>query len=87
MLTLRNPSTGGKLVRILKDRIDEQLCSGASSMPKGLADQLDDRQQFLDLARYLMEIYAGGERRAAELKASVAKAYAEANDFPNHREE
>ena len=67
-------TAGGKLVRVLKDRIDEQLCNGASSMPKGLANQLDERQQFLDLARYLMEIYAGGEKRAAELKASVAKA-------------
>ncbi len=39
-----------------------------SLMPEGQINLLTDRQQFLDLARYLFEIYAGGPDRAAQLE-------------------
>jgi hypothetical protein len=40
-------------------------------MPPGLANQLSDRAQFLDLLRFLMEVNAGGPTRMLELKRSV----------------
>ena len=47
--------------------IDERAELAASLMPMGLANTLADRQQFLDLVRYLDEIVRGGPQRAAEL--------------------
>jgi len=46
----------GKIVRIRTDEIDEQTPSTKSGMPDNLADQLSNRQQFLDLARYVMQL-------------------------------
>lgn len=40
--------------------IEEVIAMKASGMPEKLADQLTDRQQFLDLVRYLMEITTAG---------------------------
>ena len=37
-------------------------------MPDGLVNLLSDRQQFLDLARYLIEVAEGGPKRAKELR-------------------
>ena len=39
-----------------------------SLMPDGLVNALSDRQQFLDLARYLIEVAEGGPQRAKELR-------------------
>ncbi|MDE0736627.1 MAG: protein containing Coagulation factor 5/8 type, partial [Pirellulaceae bacterium] len=66
-LILREPA-GGKQITIKKDAIDEILPSPKSAMPPGLANQLGNRQQFLDLARFVMEIYDGGPKRLSELK-------------------
>lgn len=46
----------GKIVRIRSDEIDELTPSTKSGMPDNLADQLTSRQQFLDLARYVMQL-------------------------------
>ncbi|MCA9248015.1 MAG: c-type cytochrome [Planctomycetales bacterium] len=70
-LTLRDPSTGKASV-FNKEDIDEVKTSEQSIMPVGLANQLASRQQFLDLARYLIEIVAGGPQRAAQLKPDPA---------------
>ena len=40
-------------------------------MPDGLANLLSDRQQFLDLAKYLIEVAEGGPARARELRPAV----------------
>ena len=37
-------------------------------MPDGLVNLLSDRQQFLDLAKYLIEVAEGGPKRAKELR-------------------
>ena len=66
-LILREPA-GGKQITIKKDAIDEILPSPKSAMPPGLANQLGSRQQFLDLARFVMDIYEGGPKRLLELK-------------------
>ena len=73
-LVLRVPAsvTGsdadGKLVTIPKDEIDEQQQSKQSVMPTELINQLGNRQQFLDLLRYVMEVSEGGLQRARQLE-------------------
>ncbi|QEL13400.1 DUF6797 domain-containing protein [Limnoglobus roseus] len=67
-LVLRDPATGGKLMTIPKDEIERRTTSTASLMPTGLANQLGDRQQFLDLAAFLIESAAFGPARARSLR-------------------
>lgn len=70
-IVLREPA-GGKEIRIAKDDVDEIAQAELSAMPPGLANQLADRTQFLDLVRFLMEINEGGAPRLRELKAGAA---------------
>lgn len=67
-LVLRDPAQDDKLIAIPKDRIDEQVASAVSVMPAGLVVGLADRQQFLDLIRYLIEITEQGPQRARQLE-------------------
>ena len=67
-LVLRDPSKDGKRITIKKDTIDQRKNAAQSIMPKGLTNQIASRQQFLDLARYLMEIAEHGPSKALELK-------------------
>jgi putative heme-binding domain-containing protein len=67
-VVLRDPGQDGKPVTIPKADIEERKDGGISIMPAGLASNLNDRQQFLDLARYLMEIAEKGPSRERELK-------------------
>jgi putative heme-binding domain-containing protein len=57
-------------LRIPVDDVDAFKTSKLSSMPDGLANQLANRQQFLDLVSYLADIASGGVERADELKPS-----------------
>ena len=66
--TLLDPSAGGKRVVISKVDIDERTSGVQSLMPDGLLNTLSDRQQFLDLAKYLIDITEGGPTRAKELR-------------------
>lgn len=51
-IVLRDPADGGKEVRIPVEAIRETKTMD-SLMPAGLADQLQSRQEFLDLARFV----------------------------------
>jgi putative heme-binding domain-containing protein len=66
-ITLIDPA-GGKRVSIPTTRIEKRSTGTVSLMPEGLANLLSDRQQFLDLAKYLIEVAEGGPRRARELR-------------------
>ena len=66
-VVLRDPSRNGKLVTIAKKDVDIKK-PAISIMPRGLVNQMANRQQFLDVVRYLMEISAGGAKRAKELQ-------------------
>ena len=66
-IVLREPA-GGKEILIPKDEVDQIVPSPKSAMPPGLVNQLGDRQQFLDIARFLMEINERGPARLSELK-------------------
>jgi putative heme-binding domain-containing protein len=69
-LVLREPAAGKEL-SIDKEDIEETRKGVTSLMPAGLANQLGDRKQFLDLVRFLMEIHAEGPSRLVELKQAV----------------
>ncbi len=64
-----------KPLEISKDQVEEWSKTKTSTMPEGLANQLADRQQFLDLISYLETIAASGEGRAAELKPTGLVAF------------
>jgi putative heme-binding domain-containing protein len=66
-LTLIDPA-GGKKIVIPVDDIDKRTAGAKSLMPDGLINLLSDRQQFLDLAKYVIEIAEGGPIRAKELR-------------------
>ena len=71
-LRLKDPSRPGDLIEIAKDVIDERVVSKVSVMPKGLANQLSSRQQFLDLAKYVSTVTAGGISAARDLEPPAA---------------
>ncbi|MBX9580660.1 MAG: c-type cytochrome, partial [Gemmataceae bacterium] len=71
-LVLRDPAAAGKAVVVPKAEIDRRSTSPASLMPAGLADQLADRQQFLDLAAFLIEAAEFGPARARSLRPDPA---------------
>lgn len=66
-LTLVDPA-GGKQVAIPTEDIDTRSFGTQSLMPEGLVNTLSERQQFLDLAKYLIEVAEGGPNRAKELR-------------------
>ncbi|OWK42937.1 DUF6797 domain-containing protein [Fimbriiglobus ruber] len=67
-LTLIDPAAGGKRVVIAKADVEKRAVGTQSLMPDGLVNLLSDRQQFLDLAKYLIEIAEQGPTRAKELR-------------------
>ncbi len=70
-LTLVDPAANGKRITVAKADIETRAMTGVSLMPDGLANTLSDRQQFLDLAKYLIEVAEGGPARAKELRPAV----------------
>lgn len=71
-IVLREPA-GGKKIEIEKSAGIEVMLGKVSAMPAGLVNQLADRQQFLDLMKFVMEINDSGKTRLNELKNSVAQ--------------
>ncbi|HEY1189114.1 MAG TPA: DUF6797 domain-containing protein [Gemmata sp.] len=67
-LTLTDPAANGKRVTVPKADIAKRATGAQSLMPDGLANLLSDRQQFYDLAKYLIEIAEYGPARAKELR-------------------
>ncbi len=67
VLTLIDPA-GNTLISIPTAKIEERRAGKQSLMPDGLVNMLSDRQQFLDLAKYLIEAAEGGPGRARELR-------------------
>jgi putative heme-binding domain-containing protein len=63
-IVLRDSSPQRRLITLATTDIDETVQNKVSSMPDNLIDQLKNRQQFLDLLRYVMEISATGTAQA-----------------------
>jgi putative heme-binding domain-containing protein len=66
-LTLIDPAGGKRIILPLAD-IETRTIGVQSLMPDGLVNLLSDRQQFLDLIKYLIEVAEGGPARAKELR-------------------
>ena len=56
------------------EEIEDRKLTQLSTMPEGLANQLADRKEFLDLVAYLNELAKGGPPRAAELRPTTSLA-------------
>ncbi|MCA9134874.1 MAG: c-type cytochrome, partial [Planctomycetales bacterium] len=69
-VVIRDSSATGETVEIPLGDIEARKTSATSIMPAGQVNQLTSRQQFLDLARYLIDIHEGGKKRADELQPS-----------------
>lgn len=66
-LTLMDPA-GGKRIVVRIAEVEDRNVGKQSLMPDGLVNLLSDRQQFLDLTKYLIEVAEGGSRREKELR-------------------
>jgi putative heme-binding domain-containing protein len=71
-LVLRDPGQAFKPVTLRKSEIEERAVSPLSMMPAGLINQLETRQQFLDLVRYVLEVRDKGPARARELRPDLS---------------
>ena len=67
-VTFLDPAALGKRIVLASQDIEGRTPSRLSVMPEGLVNLLSDRQQFLDLAKYLIEIAERGPARAKELR-------------------
>lgn len=67
-ITLSIVAQKGKRREILMEDVDDIAESKISTMPAGLAGTLADRGEFLDLARFVLDINQGGLKRLKELK-------------------
>eukprot|EP00456_Euglypha_rotunda_P042299 TRINITY_DN32_c0_g4_i2.p1 TRINITY_DN32_c0_g4~~TRINITY_DN32_c0_g4_i2.p1 ORF type:complete len:1344 (-),score=278.21 TRINITY_DN32_c0_g4_i2:37204-41235(-) len=67
-LILKDISRIGESVTIPKSQIEERVVGKTSVMPAGQVNVLANRQQFLDLAKYLIEITEGGPDKARQLQ-------------------
>jgi putative heme-binding domain-containing protein len=82
-IQLRDPATG-ETVEVLDEDIEEDHLSDLSIMPEGVVSQIEDRQAFLDLVRYLIEIRDGGETRAQELQPEVMPTSQPLPEYESH---
>ena len=71
-LVVRDIQHGGEQTTIAAADIEQIKVNTTSIMPAGQVNQLNSRQQFLDLIRYLIEIRDGGSVRAVQLQPSAA---------------
>ncbi len=83
-LVVRDIARGGEPTTIAATDIDEVKVNAASIMPAGQVNQLNSRQQFLDLIRYLIEIRDGGAIRALQLQPSAALLAFKVPEYEQH---
>jgi putative heme-binding domain-containing protein len=72
-VVLRDAKDVSKLITIDRQDIEEISEGSNSSMPNALADQLKDRQQFLDLLRYVLDLRARGTDADIANSSAVAR--------------
>ena len=70
-ITISIATDAGKLREIKKDEVDEVIKLEQSTMPAGLANLCVNRQGFLDLARFVLEINRDGPRRLRQLRRAA----------------
>ncbi len=67
-VVIRDVKRGGEQTTLEAKDIENIKVNAASIMPAGQVNQLNSRQQLLDLIRYLIEIRDGGASRALQLQ-------------------
>ncbi|KAA5540469.1 heme-binding protein [Roseiconus nitratireducens] len=72
-VVLRSVDADASEIRIEGDQIEELISADVSLMPEGQVGQLRDRDEFLHLLRYLIEIRDGGTQRAEQLQPDAAQ--------------
>ena len=72
-ITISIAAEQGKHKVISQDVVDDVVEAKVSTMPAGLTNQLQNRSQFLDLARFVLEVNKGGPKtlKAIKKKAKV----------------
>ena len=71
-LVVRDVSRGGEPTTIAASDFEEIKVNATSIMPAGQVNQLNSRQQFFDLIRYLIEIRDGGASKAMQLQPAAS---------------
>ncbi|MDB4370921.1 c-type cytochrome, partial [Mariniblastus sp.] len=61
-IILRNPAESDRVMTIDREDLDEMRIAKKSSMPDDLVKELKDRQQFLDLLRYVIDLKERGSK-------------------------
>ena len=72
-IVLHDGATIGRLIIIQRDNVDEIRPGKISTMPDGLVDELKDRQQFLDLLRYVLDVRERGPAKNVATTNRVGK--------------
>ena len=67
-ITLSIAAEKGRLREIPADTVDEIVESKTSTMPAGLAKSFENRDEFLDLVRFVFEVNRGGQSTLRQLK-------------------
>lgn len=83
-VVLRDAARIGETISLSKSDIDERVTGTMSIMPVGQVNVLASRQQFLDLARYLIEISEGGAERAKQLQPAASLFAFVLPEYENH---
>jgi len=73
-VVLSLPTDKGRRRVLAAADVDEVILQKQSTMPAGLVGQLEDRQAFLDLARFVYAINEGGKAELRRLKAAAGVA-------------
>ncbi len=71
-VVLRLAAADRRLITLSKREIEEIVPNTKSAMPDGLVDEFKDRQQFLDVLKYMMEIKAAGPSRSMVSSTQLA---------------
>ena len=72
-IVLRSAQNPDERITIPAAEIEQQKPSDVSTMPNALADQLKDRQQFLDLVRYVLDVRERGASALASGTEVIAQ--------------
>ncbi len=71
-ITLRDSQNVDRLITFQREEVSEIRPGTKSSMPDGLVNELKNRQQFLDLIRYVMEVRERGPTAEGNATRAVA---------------
>ena len=73
LIVLRSGQEIGPLITIARKEIAESKLSPKSSMPDGLVNELKNRQQFLDLLRYVFDVRDRGPQAENSVASSLVQ--------------